>query len=366
MDRIMSMNLSDFLRRPFLALVVCLLGAGLAQAGERPAKTDQIKPGVIYHNYCSVCHGDRGDGRSRARASLNPPPRDFTTAGELTRDAMVVITKHGKPGTAMVGWGTQLTDKEIEAVVDYVRDSFMVVARDPRLQRGKAVFAQNCAVCHGERGQGSNHPVGGSVPPRDLASPQARAELSRERMLASVTNGRPGTGMAAFGGRLPTQDIEAVVDYVRTALMVPVSDAISGVRAHGGRGSDAGGAAGAPPAAAPRPVANMNLPMPNGRVGDVAKGRTFYNANCATCHGVKGDGKGPRAYFINPKPRNFLTPDSRAAFSRPVIYVSTAMGKLGTEMPAWNKVLDEQEIADVSEYVFRQFIRPAKKAAATK
>jgi mono/diheme cytochrome c family protein len=360
MDRAVPMNLFRFLRQPWLAAALCLLGAGLAQAGERPGKGTEIKASVLYHNYCSVCHGDRGDGRSRARGSLNPPPRDFTQAGELTRDTMLVITKHGKAGTAMVGWGTQLTDKEIEAVVDYVRESFMVVALDPRLQRGKLVYAQNCIVCHGERGQGSIHPVGGPVPPRDLSSPQARAELSRERMVASVTNGRPGTGMAAFSGRLSSPDIEAVVDYVRTALMVPSADAISGVRAHGGRGSDASGKPAAKPAV---PVADMSLPLPNGLVGDAAKGGRFYNANCATCHGVKGDGKGPRAYFINPKPRNFRDAASRAVLARPVIFMATAKGRLGSEMPAWDKVLNAQEIADVSEYVFRQFIRPAKGAA---
>lgn len=341
-------------------IVICAVGlAGApALAGERPAKGGEIKPAVIYHNYCSVCHGDRGDGRSRARGSFNPPPRDFTAAGDLNREAMIVIVTHGKPGTAMVGWKTQLNEKEIAAVVDYVRDVFMVVALDPRLQRGKTLYAHNCAVCHGERGQGSTHPVGGPVLPRDLSSPQSRAELSRERMLASVTHGRPGTAMASFADRLPPADIESVVDYVRAALMVPAPDSISGVRGFGGRSRDSVVPA---PSAAATAKAYMSLPLPQGQRGDPQKGARFYNANCATCHGVKGDGKGPRAYFINPKPRNFLEPGSRAALNRPVIYGATAMGKLATEMPAWNKVLTDQEIADVAEYVFVAFIRPGGK-----
>lgn len=357
MNRILLMHRSIYLR----AALVCalgFLGIGLGHGGERPAKGGEIKPAVIYHNYCSVCHGDRGDGRSRARGSLNPAPRDFTTAGELARGTMITIVAHGKPGTAMVGWKTQLTDKEIEAVVDYIRQSFMIVAQDPRLQRGKTVYAQNCIVCHGERGQGSTHPVGGPVPPRDLASPQSRAELSRERMVASVTNGRPGTAMAAFSNRLPSQDIEAVVDYVRAALMVPAAETISGTRAHGGRGNDVSAA----PKANPVLSADMRQAMPNGLRGDLRKGGHFYNANCATCHGVKGDGKGPRAYFINPKPRNFVDARSRATLNRPAIYAATAVGRLGTEMPAWNKVLSDQEIADVAEYVFAKFIRPGAKA----
>ena len=77
-----------------------LFGGPVALAGERPLKGGQIKPDVLYHNYCSVCHGDRGDGRSRARASLNPPPRDFSAATDLSRATMITIVTHGKGGTA--------------------------------------------------------------------------------------------------------------------------------------------------------------------------------------------------------------------------------------------------------------------------
>jgi mono/diheme cytochrome c family protein len=123
--------------RSFALLLTCGLLPGLvlpsfALAGQRVAKGTESRPDALYHNYCSVCHGDRGDGRSRAQNSLNPPPRDFTSAGELSRETMIVITTHGKPGTAMVGWKTQLSAAEIESVVDYVRKTFMVVALDPR------------------------------------------------------------------------------------------------------------------------------------------------------------------------------------------------------------------------------------------
>jgi mono/diheme cytochrome c family protein len=322
-----------------------------SEAGQRGAKgSGESRPDALYHNYCSVCHGDRGDGRSRAQNSLKPPPRDFTNAGELTREAMITITANGKPGTAMVGWKTQLSEAEIAGVVDYIRKTFMIVALDPKLLRGKTVYAQNCIACHGARGQGSPMPIGGSVPARDLASPQARAELTRERMVAAVTLGRPGTAMAGFGNRLPAGDIDNVVDYVRAALMVPQTE-ISGTDAHAGR------------AAAQRSGADMKQPMPKNLKGDAAAGGRFYAANCATCHGAKGDGKGPRAYFINPKPRNFIDPTFTSAFNRPAIYAATSVGRLGTEMPAWNKVLSDREIANVSEFVFQRFVLPAQKAA---
>ena len=335
-------------RHGLLLLAVALIITPAAQAGERPLKGGPLNPGVIYHNYCSVCHGDRGDGNSRAKGALVPPPRDFTKAGELTREAMLTITTHGKPGTAMTPWKTQLTAQEIDAVTDYIRDNFMQVALNPRLVRGRALYAHNCVVCHGERGQGSATKVG-LVPPRDLSSPQARAELTRERMLESVTNGRPNTAMAGFTDRLPADDIQAVVDYVRAALMVPATEGVSGIRAHGGRGGN--GAAGPDP---------QQAPFANGLTGNAGRGEKMYLATCATCHGAKGDGKGPQAYFIRPKPHNFIDPAFRASYNRPALYSAVANGRLGTEMSAWNKVLSEQEMVDVAEFVFRRFIRPAK------
>ncbi len=240
----------------FLLVLIAVLAAAPAAAADSRGRTPDAE--ALYHNYCSVCHGDQGDGQSRARTSLVPPPRDFTdprARATLTRDWMIAVARDGKPGTAMVGWKTQLSEAEIEAVVDYVRATFM----------------------------------------RD--GPHAPARAS------------------------------------------------SGTSAHAGRAASASAA--------------MDLPLPNGLKGDMARGRRFYDANCATCHGTRGDGQGPRAYFIRPKPRNFLEPASRATLSRPALYAAIAAGRSGTEMPAWEKVIGPQSIADVAEYVYRAFVRPA-------
>lgn len=310
-------------------------------------------PASLYHNYCSVCHGDRGDGRSRATASFARPPRDFTApeaAPLLTVDRMFAVIREGLPGTAMAGWKRQLSDEQIRSLAQYVRDTFVAPASSPVVQRGKAVYAQNCAACHGEQGQGGAVAAGGR-PARDFRSPAAATELTRERMLAAVTHGRPGTAMAGFDGRLAKEDLEAVVEYVRVSIMLPAMPGISGTSAHAGRGG-------------PSRV-DMDLPFPQRLAGDARKGRAFYLANCATCHGDTGDGKGPRAYFIRPKPRVLIDPNARAQFNRPALYAAIAEGRLGSEMPAWNKVLTPQQIADVGEFVFQAFIRAGDSAPAT-
>jgi len=40
-----------------------------------------------------------------------------------------------------------------------------------------------------------------------------------------------------------------------------------------------------------------------------------------------------------------------------MLFAAVANGRNGSEMPAWNKVLDDQQIADVAEYVFQAFIQ---------
>jgi cbb3-type cytochrome c oxidase subunit III len=185
----------------------------------------------IFHNYCSVCHGDKGDGQSRAKDGLDPPPRNYTTpesAIELTRERMIHSVTHGRPGTAMIAWGTELSPAEIENVVDYVRKTFMKLGGNTAshampgskllASRGGELYMQNCAMCHGETGTrdttGRMQP-----PPRDFTLPEVAAELTRKRMIASITNGRPGTAMMGYGSQFSQGDIEAMVDFISEAFM---------------------------------------------------------------------------------------------------------------------------------------------------
>jgi mono/diheme cytochrome c family protein len=376
-----------------------LLGAwlgGTAFAADRAPSAAQQTPAALYHNDCSVCHGDQGDGNSRAKGSLKPAPRDFTSAQaaqELSRDRMLSSVKNGVPNTAMVGWKAQLTEAEIAKVVDYIRDTFMRPSVAADASRGRQIYARVCSVCHGDRGNGSMWASANLNPaPRDFSSPAAKEELTRDRMITAVANGRPNTAMQGYSTKFSRDETEAVVDYIRGAFMrIPEANSgISGTHARGlpaagekdkGKGNKAeghehhnhGGGGDANDHAAHghgTPSADGKVDMKagfkGGLVGDAVAGRKFYEANCATCHGVKGDGLGPRAYFINPKPAVFISPASRASFNRPTLFDATSTGRRGSEMPAWDKVLGPQEIANVSEYVFRAFIQPGTRNVARK
>ncbi|ROR29061.1 cbb3-type cytochrome c oxidase subunit III [Inmirania thermothiophila] len=316
----------------------------------------------IYHENCSVCHGDRGDGRTRAANNLVPPPRDFTApdaAVELTRERMVRSVMEGRPGTAMPPWKAQLTRAEIEAVVGYIREHFMRPVASEEVEAGRRIYAENCSVCHGERGDGRSRAAGRLDPPPTDFTHADPEELTRERMIHSVSFGRPNTAMPPWRFRLSEEEIETVVDYIRTAFM-PAPAAVAGRGgAAGPAGEDGGGHGHETPSG--DLAAFMAEPMPKGLEGDPEWGRRFFEENCAACHGKNGDGRGPRSFFIFPRPRDFSHPGAVTSLNREHLFEAIAMGDVGSEMPAWSKVLTDQEIANVAEYVFQAFIEPRLK-----
>ena len=224
---------------------------------------------------------------------------------------------------------------------------------------GGEIYHEYCSVCHGDRGDGDSRAKGSFYPPpRNFTSPQAARDLSRDRMLFSVTFGRANTAMAGWGNRLGEQRVAAVVDYIRSAFM-HMDQA----------GTQTPGAGTAVEDKIVKDGAfdpqYMSQPMPMGLSGVAGWGRGFYNQNCAVCHGESGDGKGPRSYFILPKPRDYRHPAARHKLNRPRLFEVIAQGSHGSEMPAWDKVLTYQEIAHVSEYIYQAFIKPDSDETAT-
>ncbi len=351
----------------FSSLALCaalLVGAAAGARGDsrHAVPAGEMDAAALYHDYCSVCHGDRGDGDSRARGSMVPPPRDFTAPEmrSLDRETMIAAVTRGRAGTAMAPWESQLSEAQIAGVVDYIRASFMGLGA---AGEGARIYARTCSVCHGDNGSGAVWATANLNPrPRDLTS-AAASELSRARMIHSVTHGRADTAMPGFGTQLDGHQIEAVVDYVRRTFMQQApSSALIAPAGHGhghgheGRATSHAQGTGHSHDEHLGAAGGHAEPFPDGLVGDAVRGQELYRTNCVACHGEEGDGQGPRAYFILPKPRNFTHPASRSAFNRPHLMQAISRGRVGSEMAAWDTVLDAQSIADIAEYVFQRFI----------
>jgi cytochrome c oxidase cbb3-type subunit 3 len=80
-------------------------------------------------------------------------------------------------------------------------------------ERGRAVYANNCARCHGGDGT-SQTTMGQMTEAPNLTDAAWQRGKSSARMVAAVSNGRGQ--MPAFKKKLSRQDITAAVAYIRT------------------------------------------------------------------------------------------------------------------------------------------------------
>lgn len=94
------------------------------------------------------------------------------------------------------------------------------LASASELETGKKIFLKRCKACHGERGQSDRFAASVlNPPPRDFTAPQSKTELTQDRMIHSVTHGRPGTAMMPWEANLTAAEIRATVHYIRHVLM---------------------------------------------------------------------------------------------------------------------------------------------------
>jgi mono/diheme cytochrome c family protein len=93
-----------------------------------PKSPETVAQGKALYNgkgACFNCHGTDGDGNGPLAAQLNPSPRNFQHHGfwrHRTEGEIFWVIKNGSVGTSMVGFGGQLTDGEIWALIQYIRN----------------------------------------------------------------------------------------------------------------------------------------------------------------------------------------------------------------------------------------------------
>jgi high-affinity iron transporter len=100
--------------------------------------------------------------------------------------------------------------------------------------------------------------------------------------------------------------------------------------------------------------------------GLLAQGKKLYDQNCATCHGPKGDGKGPAGVLLKPPPRDFNMPLSQWTHSKgdlKKVFDVISKGVPNTGMVSWAHLSEQDRWALV--YFVEGFATPAK-AAPTK
>jgi len=170
---------------------------------------------------CTTCHGVNGEGSDLAPALNNGGVR-ATDAADLTR-----IIGEGVSGTMMPAWGNRLDaatlsdlvvflqnwDKINEAGIELIPPApIHVDINNPEemLALGEQLYANACAACHGENGEGGSGPA--------LNSLQILSRNTDEALANTIIYGpkRPNSIMPAFGDRLTSVEVDALVQYLRS------------------------------------------------------------------------------------------------------------------------------------------------------
>jgi mono/diheme cytochrome c family protein len=208
------------------------------------------------------------------------------------------------------------------------------------VERGRALYAENCAQCHGESGAGDGFGAPFLVPPpRDLVAAEYKFRTTSsgglptdEDLFRIISRGANGTGMPPWQHLLGDDDRWALVEYVKT--LSPKFERW------------------------PERTA-MPLTEPPAERGDPTRGGAVYTKmQCAQCHGADGRGTGPTALtqkdskgrFVNT--RDFTSPGTfRTGWTEREIVRTLETGMNGVPMPSYAQAMTAAEKYDLAAYI---------------
>ncbi|MBI2528718.1 MAG: c-type cytochrome [Candidatus Rokubacteria bacterium] len=219
---------------------------------------------------------------------------------------------------------------------------------------GGSIYIKNCMYCHGDNLDGAGpfaHAF--NPPPANFQDPGTIAMLQEAYLFWRIAKGGPGlpkestpwnSVMPAWEDRLSAEEIWKVIVYLYDAT------------GYQPRRWEEGGEPKHSRLAVPVKLAGlpgMGLLTPRAveaqQVGDPAQGKAVYEKKCLLCHGEKGDGAGPGAPLLEPRPRDFTkgkfkirTSASGQVPTDADLFRIITEGMPGTTMPGW-KGLSEKD-----------------------
>ncbi len=296
---------------------------------------------VLYVENCALCHGAAGEGIG-ATPALN---------SEVIRtadyDSLSKVIERGRYGTAMTAWhedeGGVFNDYQIEEMVALLRYGDWSEVREiaaaqglippilpvPELDEaliaqvissnpegsvwaeGMQLYAQNCTVCHGVNGEGSNLAV-------PLNTTEVRAQSS-DVLARTISEGVAGTAMTGWSIVFSDDQIEALVAFLQNWDTLAADGVV--------------------------------LPTPEPIVIDVnnpeemmALGERLYATTCSSCHGEEGSGGiGP---VLNSQ--QILTRNTDEQLLSTIVNGGV---RVNSQMPAFGDRFAEQELTALVDYI---------------
>ena len=234
--------------------------APLAPETGQPVAPPQTAPNVsageaLYFERCAACHGPAGLGDGSQAAALSIPPTalgDPQIAQGATGAAWYDVVTRGRIERFMPPF-VSLSDQQRWDVVAYALTLGMP---QQAARQGAEIFQAQCAVCHGNRGQG------GEIGPL-LTDPAQLAERSLAATVELIGEGRGQ--MPPFAGRLSPEEQLAAAAFARSlsfasAPAAPAATALPQPTATSAETAAAATAEGGTPATS-EPTAEPALPV---------------------------------------------------------------------------------------------------------
>jgi cytochrome c oxidase cbb3-type subunit 3 len=277
----------------------------------------------LYLSYCAACHGTDGKGDGRVAELIRNKPTDLTRNGFLLKksDKELKDAIRGSEGVFhgrryLPSMKVDFSAQEVFALINYIRSFQKPVEGDPI--EGRKLYVAYCSECHGRNGRGDGRKaryLGRKL--RDQSDDDYMSLKTDKDLYNVIIKG----GGAAHGAKfmpewrdmLRPQEVWDIVSYMRFL--------------HRGKSEE----------------------------GDPEKGRSLFTKYCASCHGESGDGEGPMADILTPRPKSLLGSDIAASIADVDLFFTImgggrAMG-LSDQMPAWGGVLSEREVWDIVRYI---------------
>ncbi len=179
---------------------------GKPKPNERRVLPNQIMDfSTLYSQSCAGCHGAEG------RLGPAPPLNDPIFLAIVPEEELVTVITRGRTGTPMPGFAEQrggpLTEAQVKAVARGLKEHWGPGQAPPDVppyaagkdkgdaSRGKMVFAQACASCHGADGKGTK-----DMGP--IHDPAFLGLISDQALRRIIITGRPppDLGMPSFAG----------------------------------------------------------------------------------------------------------------------------------------------------------------------
>ena len=239
----------------FLALCIVAVGRVMVNA-QANTGSEVLELGArLYNENCAVCHGLDGQGRVGATLAKAWP--------SIKPDATIrTIIANGITGSVMYPWsqanGGPLDESEIDALVVYILSwqtggvpdltslptatSRPPIAPVPEVEgdpnRGAVLFDENCAVCHGQNGEGR---VGARLA-KNWSS--IRPDLTVRAIISQGVGQVMPSWSQAHGGPLTDDDIDDIVAFVLTLPHPAIDDTSAPAAPEPAKTSPISGAAG--------------------------------------------------------------------------------------------------------------------------